>query len=179
ADAKARDAHAAVVKGPKGLAFYKPPKDIPKRHGALIWARKAGGLVPLADARFTKLVLYSSRTAQGAKDAVSGSVSVPKGKPPKGGWPVITFAHGTTGSADACAPSRAASGNPASLATTYIYPQQNEWLRNGYAVVRTDYQGLGTPGPHPYLVGVSEGRSTLDMVRAARRLNPDIGSKLL
>ena len=33
----------------------------------------------------------------------------------------------------------------------------------GYAVVRTDYEGLGTPGDHPYLVGVSEGRSVLDM----------------
>jgi predicted esterase len=100
-------------------------------------------------------------------------------KPPKGGWPVISFAHGTTGSADACAPSRAASGNPASLATTYIYPQQNEWLRNGYAVVRTDYQGLGTPGPHPYLIGRAEGRSVLDIVTAARELDKRISKRFL
>ena len=45
--------------------------------------------------------------------------------------------------------------------------------------MRTDYEGLGTPGPHPYLIGVSEGRGTLDMVRAARKLNPDIGKQLL
>jgi len=105
AEAKAKS-HTGVVNGPRGLEFYKPPQHLPKQHGTLIWARKATGLVPLADAKYTKLVLYSSRTPQGAKDAVSGSVSVPKGKPPKGGWPVITWAHGTTGVADICAPSR-------------------------------------------------------------------------
>jgi hypothetical protein len=38
-------------------------------------------------------------------------------------------------------------------------------------VVQTDYEGLGTPGTHPYLNGPSEGRRVLDMVRAARRLD--------
>ena len=42
-----------VEKGPKGLAFYKPPKGYSKTHGDLIWARKAGGLVPLEDAKYT------------------------------------------------------------------------------------------------------------------------------
>lgn len=67
ADAKAKAKQAKVTKGPKGLKFYKPPKKLPKEHGTLIWARKATGLVPLADAKSTKLVLYSSRTPQGAK----------------------------------------------------------------------------------------------------------------
>jgi acetyl esterase/lipase len=52
----------------------------------------------------------------------------------------------------------------------YVYPLLNRWLARGYAVVRTAYEGLGTPGVHPHLVGTSEGRSVLDMVRAARRL---------
>jgi hypothetical protein len=94
--------------------------------------------VPLANSKYTKLVLYSSRTPQGAKDAVSGSVSVPRGKPPKGGWPVITYAHGTTGVADVCAPSRNSVTNPAQPYISYIYPDLNEWLRAGYAVVQTD-----------------------------------------
>jgi hypothetical protein len=51
----AQSAEAKVAKGPAGLKFYKPPKDIPRQHGTLIWARKAGGLVPLANARYTKL----------------------------------------------------------------------------------------------------------------------------
>jgi pimeloyl-ACP methyl ester carboxylesterase len=178
AEAKAK-AHATITKGPKGLAFYKPPKHLPKQHGNLIWARKASGLVPLADARYTKLVLYSSRTPQGAKDAVSGTVSVPKGKPPKGGWPVITWAHGTTGVADVCAPSRNSVTNPEQASISYIYPDLNEWLRAGYAVVQTDYQGLGTPGKHPYLIGEAEGRSVLDIVTAARQLDPKLSKRFL
>src|SRR3954453_8514283 len=178
AEAKAK-AHATITKGPKGLSFYKPPKGLPKQHGTLIWARNAGGLVPLADARYMKLVLYSSRTAQGAKDAISGSVSVPKGKPPKGGWPVITWAHGTTGVADVCAPSRDFAGSPNPTGETYINNDLNAWLAAGYAVLRTDYQGLGTPGKHPYLIGASEGRSVVDIVAAARQLDPNISKRYL
>jgi predicted esterase len=168
-----------VTKGPAGLKFYKPPKEIPAQHGSLIWARKAGGLVPLQSARYTKLVLYSSRTAQGQRDAISGSVSVPRGRPPKGGWPVITWAHGTTGVADICAPSRDFAGSPANTGETYINGDLNAWLAAGYAVLRTDYEGLGTPGKHPYLIGVSEGRSVLDIVQAARRLDPNISKRYL
>jgi pimeloyl-ACP methyl ester carboxylesterase len=179
AEAKAKPRAAKVTKGPKGLKFYKPPKKLPKQHGTLIWARKATGLVPLADAKYTKLVLYASRTPQGAKTAVSGSVSVPKGKPPKGGWPVITWAHGTTGVADACAPSRNSVTSPAEASISYINPDLNTWLRAGYAVVQTDYQGLGTPGKHPYLIGEAEGRSVLDIVTAARQLDPKISKRFL
>ena len=179
ADAKGAKKTTKVAKGPKGLKFYKPPKDIPAQHGTLIWARKASGLVPLQNARYTKLVLYSSRTTQGKPDAISGSVAVPKGKPPKGGWPVITWAHGTTGAADICAPSRDTAGSLANTGETYINPDLNAWLAAGYAVLRTDYEGLGTPGPHPYLVNTSEGRSVLDIVKAARQLDPTIGKRYL
>jgi alpha-beta hydrolase superfamily lysophospholipase len=135
--------------------------------------------VPLANAASTKLVLYTSIAPHNKPTAVSGSVSVPKGKPPKGGWPVITYAHGTTGIADACAPSRNQEGDPAQGYISYVDPQLNAWLKAGYAVVRTDYEGLGTPAPHAYLVGAAEGRSVLDMVRAARRLDPRIGKRFL
>jgi pimeloyl-ACP methyl ester carboxylesterase len=47
-------------------------------------------------------------------------------------------------------------------------------IERGYAVAATDYPGLGTPGPHPYLIGESEGRAVLDSVRAARSL-PGVG----
>jgi len=170
----------SAPRGPSGLAFYNPPSNLPSGpHGTLIWQRPAGGLVPLTDAAHTKLVLYTSRTPQGNVDAVSGSVSIPKGKPPKGGWPVITYAHGTTGSADICAPSRVHTGSPAESLITYVDPQLNAWVRAGYAVVRTDYQGLGTPGPHPYLIGKAEGRSVLDIVRAAQQVFPGIGHRYL
>jgi hypothetical protein len=41
------------------------------------------------------------------------------------------------------------------------------------------YQGLGTPGKHPYLIGEAEGRSVLDIVSAARQLDPKIGLRFL
>ena len=111
--------------------------------------------------------------------AVSGTVSIPKGKAPKGGWPVITWGHGTTGIADACAPSRDSASNPAHAVINYAYPLLQRWLKAGYAVVRTDYEGLGTPGEHPYLIGRSEGYSMLDMVRAARKLDKHLGKKVI
>ena len=175
----AADAGASVRPGPSGSNFYKPPKKLPGGHGTLIWARKAGGIVPLASASSTDLVLYTSKTPQGKPDAVSGSVSIPNGQPPPGGWPVITWAHGTTGVADSCAPTRVRANTPVTPYVTYIDPELNAWLDAGYAVVQTDYQGLGTPGPHAYLIGEAEGRSTLDIVRAARQLDPDIGKRFL
>jgi dienelactone hydrolase len=179
ADAKAKAKQPEVTKGPKGLKFYKPPRQLPKQHGTLIWARKAGGLVPLANARYTKLVLYTSRTPQNRLVGVSGSVAVPKGKPPKGGWPVITWAHGTTGVADVCAPTRDFAGTPNPTGEAYINGDLSAWLAAGYAVLRTDYQGLGTPGKHPYLIGKAEGRGVLDIVQAARELDPRIGKRYL
>src|SRR3954470_14095267 len=170
----AAPANAAVPKGPASTTFYTPPKTLPKgSHGAPVWQRKLSGKAVLKSAASNRLLLYRSQSVGGKATAVSGTIAVPKGKAPKGGWPVISWAHGTVGIADACAPSKI--GTQAN----YDSPLLNSWLKAGYAVVRTDYEGLGTPGPHPYLIGSSEGRSTLDMVRAARKLNPDIGKQLV
>ena len=74
---------------------------------------------------------------------------------------MVTLGHGTTGLADHCAPSLTASG--------LVRNADNEsLLRAGYVVAATDYEGLGTPGLHPYIVGQSEGRGMLDAARAAR-----------
>lgn len=145
----------------------------------MIWARNAGGVVPLSSGASTRLILYSSRSVKNKKVAVSGSVTIPKGKAPKGGWPVITYGHGTTGIADKCAPSRNTAGGPATGYINYTDAIQNQWLREGYAVVRSDYEGLGTPGVHPFLVGKSSGRGMLDIVRAARQLDPRISNRFV
>lgn len=166
-------------KGPKGAKFYKPPKNMPKGHGKLIWQRKATKLAPIAGAKWNRTVLYTSKSPQGKRIAVSGSVSVPKGKPPKGGWPLISYAHGTTGTADSCAPSRAGTKSMVAPYIDYVDPELQAWIKAGYAIARTDFQGLGTPGPHPYLVGVSEGRGVLDIARAARQLNRGVGKRFL
>jgi pimeloyl-ACP methyl ester carboxylesterase len=171
-------AGAKVTPGPAGDAFYTPPSPLPgKAHGDLIWARKLSGQPALKSAGSNWLVLYRSVGTDGKPIAVSGTVSLPKGKAPKKGWPVISYDHGTTGIADVCAPSRDSTSNPAHLYNSYVYPLLNRWLKAGYAVVRTDYQGLGTPGIHEYLVGTAEGRATLDVVRAARKLNGHVSNR--
>jgi pimeloyl-ACP methyl ester carboxylesterase len=168
----AAPAHATVRKAPAGAKFYSAPSKLVKGgHGGLIWARTFSGRDRLKGGARDALVLYRSTGVDGRSVAVSGDVAVPRGKAPKHGWPVITWAHGTTGIADACAPTRLdAAAEPALL---------KQWLKRGYAVLRTDYQGLGTPGTHPYLNGLAEGRSVLDVVRAARKLDRRIGKRIV
>jgi pimeloyl-ACP methyl ester carboxylesterase len=126
------------------------------------------------------LVLYRSIGVRGKPVAVSGIVTVPKGKAPKGGWPIITWAHGTTGIADQCAPSTdGGRRDPIHGINTYVAPVMEGWLKAGYAIARTDYEGLGTPGAHPYLIGTSEGRSVLDIARAARVIDPRISDRVI
>jgi hypothetical protein len=54
---------------------------------------------------------------------------------------------------------------------------KDDYLKRGYAVVSTDYQGLGGNGLHPFLQGIPAGRNGLDMLWAARELAPEIGTK--
>src|SRR6476646_5929272 len=106
---------------------------------------------------------YVSRNGFGARVATSGEVLLPAGRAPAGGWPVISWAHGTSGLADACAPSRV---GPAEKARDFSYLAT--WMKQGYAIVGTDYAGLGTPGLPAYLNGSSESHNIVDMVTAAR-----------
>jgi pimeloyl-ACP methyl ester carboxylesterase len=151
---------------PAGDAFYDPPNPLPAgRPGDVLWSRP---WVAVAGAR-TTLVLYRSTDVRGEPVAVSGVVAVPAhGSAPAGGWPVLDWAHGTTGLADSCAPSRA----PKTLGTDLL-GMIKAFIGRGFAVVATDYQGLGTPGVHQYMVGQTEGRGVLDMARAAARLPGD------
>ena len=115
-------------------------------------------------------VLYKSQGLQGEPIAVSGVVIIPGGLPPANGRPIVAWAHPTTGIVPKCAPS---------LARVFFQSIQglNEMLQRGYVVAATDYPGLGTAGPHPYLVGISEGRAVLDSVRVARSM-PGAGGGL-
>jgi acetyl esterase/lipase len=112
-------------------------------------------------------ILYRSEGLNGQPIAVSGVVIVPAGPPPSGERPIVAWAHPTTGVIPPCAPS---------LARVLFSSIQGlrEMLAHGYVVAATDYPGLGTAGPHPYLVGISEGRAVLDSVRAARGM-PGVG----
>jgi len=113
-------------------------------------------------------ILYVTHDTHGKTVASSGVLIVPSGPVPAGGRDVVVWAHGTTGVAEDCAPS---------LKPKFFWrlPGLAEFLARGYAVVTTDYPGLGTPGPTPYLVGQGEGKAVLDAVRAAGRLTPTTG----
>jgi pimeloyl-ACP methyl ester carboxylesterase len=168
----AAPAEAKVPKAPDGLQLYEPPENLKSyEHGDLIWARRIANPLPQASRTWT--LLYRSTSVRGKAIGVSGFVMLPKRKPPKRGWPVVSWAHGTSGIADSCAPSR----DPAGPYTFYAAAQFGAWLKAGYAIANTDYEGLGTPGVHPYLVGRSEGRGVVDIVRASRQLDGRLGRR--
>ena len=140
-------------------AFYQASEsDIAGPIGSLIREEPRAGAAAGATAH---KVLYRSTKPDGTPIAVSGIVIVPAGQAPAGGWPVVAWAHPTTGVVPRCAPSLA----------IFLFQQiagSRRLLEGGYAIAATDYPGLGTPGPHPYLVGESEARAVIDSVRAAR-----------
>ena len=78
---------------------------------------------------------------------------------------MIGYAPGTQGMADRCAPSRQFSEG-----IEYEGLVMEGLLQRGYAIAMPDYEGLGTAGVHTYMDRVSQGRATLDAVRAAQRL---------
>lgn len=169
---------SAGCPGPEGPAFYRPPSPLAAgTPGEVIWSRRLTGAAALPGAAENLLVLYRSTTVAGQHTAVSGTVSIPTGRPPASGWPVLSWAHGTTGVADICAPSRDAPGHPSHIYNQLADATLNQWVERGWAVTKTDYEGLGTPGPHPYLAGASAARGIVDILLAARQLRPEIGRR--
>lgn len=129
-----------------------------KKPGAIlnVWPLVGGG-VGGGDAF---RILYQSTGLKGQPIQVSGAIYLSPGRPPAGGRPVIAYAHPTSGVVEKCAPSLM----PDNAGLIWGLKSM---VAKGYIVVATDYPGLGTPGIHPYLIGVSEGRAVLDSVRAA------------
>lgn len=152
-----------VAAGDRVLSpFYAWTGALPSRPGAMLRMESQPPQAEFTAAGVQQRILYTSTDARWRSGVlpVTGTLYMPKGEPPRGGWPVVAWAHGTLGVADACAPSW--TGHRPRDAT-YL----NRWLEQGFAVVATDFQGLGGPGPHPYTFWEAEGRSVLDSVRAA------------
>lgn len=142
--------------------FYAAPRTVPDEPGQLIRAEPFTRGVP-QDALAWRM-LYTTTNQDGRSAISSGIVVVPREG--EGDWPVIDWAHGTTGVAQHCAPSL--SPQPFESGALFVLP---DVIANGWALVATDYIGLGTEGPHPYLVGEPTGHAVLDAVRAARQLD--------
>jgi alpha-beta hydrolase superfamily lysophospholipase len=151
-------------------AFYDTPAGLAaQRPGALLRKQAGAGYALPAGARAVR-ILYRSADAEGRPVATSGVVLVPAGPPPAGGWPIIAWAHGTSGVARMCAPS---------LMKDVAYGEEGvmPMVRAGFAVVATDYHGLGTEGPHEYVSKLAQARDVINAIPAARTAEPSLGER--
>lgn len=155
-------------------AFYTWSKAIPAIPGKLLRSEPLDSALSLPNAASAQRILYTSLDGIDGKTpiVVSGALFTPKGKAPAGGWPVASWGHGTVGIADICAPSWAG--------RSYRDVQYlNRWLDEGYAIVATDYQGLGVPGGHPLLNNRMAAYGILDAAKAVVAGVPGLANKVL
>jgi pimeloyl-ACP methyl ester carboxylesterase len=163
-------AYAAPTQGPSGIAFYTAASPTGS-HGDLISYRTATvNLGTGAPGVKAWNVQYQSTDSVGAANVVTGTVIVPTtawaGTAPR---PVISYAVGTHGLAQGCAPSLQLAGG-----TDYETANINAALKAGYAVLITDYAGYTTGDTPTYLAGASQGNAVLDIVKAASQI-PSVG----
>lgn len=150
-------------------SFYDAPSLRGSRPGDLLREAAFDGYAIPQGARAIR-ILYHSLDADGRDVATSGVVLIPAGRPPAGGWPVIAWAHGTSGVARQCAPS---------LAKDLVYGEEGlmPMVRAGFAVVATDYHGLGTQGPHQYVNKLAQARDVIYSIPAARKAVPSLARR--
>lgn len=155
-------------------AFYTWDQPIPAEPGRLLRQEPLDARAGLSSAGEQYRILFSSTdgVSGSAPVSVSGALFLPRGKPPAEGWPVVAWGHGTLGVADICAPSWQGRSY---RDVRYL----NTWLEEGYAVVASDYQGIGVPGHNPQFNNRSNAYSILDSVRAALDGFPGLSKKVL
>lgn len=154
-------------------AFYDYSDEIPAP-GTLLRQEALNPEQTVPNAAGSTRLLYSSSDglADGGSIVVSGALFLPAGDPPEGGWPLLLWSHGTVGIADKCAPTW----------TGYVPFHQehlSEWLSEGYAIVASDYQGLGTQGTHPYLATRPAAFSNLDVIRAVQSADFPVSDRVV
>ena len=115
-------------------------------------------------------IAYHSRDAADHDVPATAAVLIPVGEAPAGGWPVIAWGHGTSGVARQCAPS---------LMKDVYYGDEGlkEMLNAGFAVVATDYHGLGSPGVHQWVNKTALARDVIYSIPAARKAVPALGRR--
>jgi pimeloyl-ACP methyl ester carboxylesterase len=155
---------AAVTACAPPPEFYVPPATLPARPGDVI-RQVETNFGTNANVKSTA-IMYRSTTATGQPNAVTGTLLVPTAAWTGGGSrPIVSLAVGTQGLSDNCASSKSMT-----TGTNYEQGTIQALLDRGWAVAVTDYEKLGTPGDHTYVVKNAEANAVLDMVRAAQRL---------
>ncbi|GHP18509.1 triacylglycerol lipase [Rhodococcus sp. NKCM2511] len=162
--------------------FYIPPSPLPAgAAGDVIRSEPShlalsvpgiGGTLPGEATR----IMYRSTDSNDDANAVTGTYIDPAapwtGPGPR---PLVVLAPGTQGQGDQCAPSKMLNNvitytPPLGFMVEYEVLAAYSLLSQGYGVVITDYEGLGTPGAHTYVNRASEAHAVLDAARAAQQL---------
>ncbi len=150
-------------------SFYDTPHPLPPAPPGTLIRSEATHQYALPFELTALRILYHSRTVKGEDVPVSGVVLIPDGSPPSGGWPVIAWAHEYRGLARQCAPSLMKNLGVAPLLAMYA--------NLGYAVVATDYSGLGVDAGEPVLDMQSNALDVIYSIPAARAAAKQIGPK--
>jgi len=150
--------------------FYDAPSPLPAgKPGELIRSEEFDRY-ELPETVSAVRILYHSRSAVGQDVAASGIVLFPYDKkPPAGGWPVITWAHGASGVARSCAPSLMRNVGNGPFLSMYV--------NLGYAIVAADYTGLGTDFRNAFLDAPSNATDVINSIPAARAAVPQLGAR--
>lgn len=138
--------------------------------GTLIDSVPLASSISLPAAGAAYRTLYATTDAHNRPATSTAAVFLPAGEAPPGGWPVVAWAHGTVGLGDACTPSALPRSE---RDVEYL----DHWLEQGYAIVASDYTGLGTPGLMPYLDTVATAHSIVDSVVASQRMGLPLSPK--
>jgi hypothetical protein len=148
---------------PEPGAFYDPPHPLPNGTPGTLLRAQAVDDPPAGTLGFR--ILYLSRNHSGTPAALSALLFVPRRPPPPSRRDIVAVTHASVGVARRCA---------VSFDRT-TWPQiagLRQFIAAGDVVVVPDFEGLGTRGTHPYLVGASEASATLDAVRATAAFGP-------
>jgi alpha-beta hydrolase superfamily lysophospholipase len=151
-------------------SFYDTPKDLQGSHAGDLLSKEGVKQYTLPPGASAVRILYHSKDAADADVVSSAAILIPAGKAPANGWPVVVFAHGTSGVARQCAPSAMQDVYYGSLGLF-------DYVKAGLAVVAVDYHGLGTEGPHQYINKVAQANDAIYAVPAARKAVASLGAK--
>ncbi|MFS8046102.1 lipase family protein [Rhizobium sp. BR 314] len=148
---------------PQGSAFWDEiPTQVPDgaKPGEIYWAKQRLD-APKGSKGWD--VIYVAAGVGEKLTYVSGEIYLPD-QAPAGQRKLVLWNHETAGMEDSCAPSRR------SLVDKWgvRIPAIEDLLKKGFAVVTSDYQGLGTPGATAYLNGTAQAQASLDAVRFAQ-----------
>ena len=150
-------------------SFYSTPNPLPAGKPGELMRPEGFDEYQLPEGISAVRILYHSRSGAGEDVAASGVVLVPDEPPPAGGWPVIAWAHSFTGTARRCAPSL--------MRNLYEGPFLSMYVKLGYAVVATDYVGLGTNFRNASVDMQSNAADVIHSIAASRAAVPQLGRK--